>query len=194
MSNVVGLTGPTGSGKSSASAVAAKMGINVVDCDKLARVAVEKGTPGLAKLVDVFGSDILNDDGTLNRKKLASIAFSDSESTDLLNKTILPFIVELVTKEAKEEKVILDAPTLFESGINKICKKNIAVLADKEIRLERIIKRDKLTISEAELRINAGKDDSFYKQNADYVIYNNDDEQLFKENFNKILNEIFGGC
>jgi len=190
MSIVIGLTGPTGSGKSSASKTAATLGFKVVDCDKLARVAVEKETDGLADLVSVFGSEILNEDGTLNRKELAKKAFSTKENTDLLNKTLLPHIAELVKKEINTERVLLDAPTLFESGINSMCNATVAVLADKDIRLDRICKRDSIDKEAALLRINAGKTDDFYLNNADFIIYNNKNEEDFKKEFCKIICDI----
>lgn len=190
MSFIIGLTGPTGSGKSSACKVCEKYGFKAVDCDKLARVAAEKGTKGLDALIHTFGKSILNEDGSLNRKTLASIAFSSKEKTLLLNDTIFPFIRELVLKETQSGKILLDAPTLFESGINEICYKTIAVLSDEEKRLERILKRDNLTNQEALLRISAGKNDDFYKNNADYIIYNNQSEEDFLKEFKCILDEI----
>ena len=193
MSIVIGLTGPTGSGKSSASRIAEDFGFQVIDCDKTAREATQKGTEGLKALVSVFGEEILLSDGNLNRKALAALAFKDKLSTDLLNKTILPYIADLVIKQASGRNTLLDAPTLFESGINKICNKTVAVLADKDIRLKRIIARDNLTLKEAEIRINAGKDEKFFKENADYVLYNNDDENAFLKRFSDILKEITGG-
>ena len=193
MSIVIGLTGPTGSGKSSASKIAENFGFQVIDCDKTAREATEKGTEGLKALVSVFGEDILLSDGNLNRKALANKAFKDKASTDLLNKTILPYIADLVVKQAAGQDTLLDAPTLFESGINKICDKTVAVLADRDIRLKRIITRDNLTLKEAEIRINAGKDEKFFKENADYVLYNNDDENAFLKRFSDIIKEITGG-
>ena len=193
MSIVIGLTGPTGSGKSSASRIAEDFGFQVIDCDKTAREATQKGTEGLKALVSVFGEEILLSDGNLNRKALAALAFKDKLSTDLLNKTILPYIADLVIKQAAGRNTLLDAPTLFESGINKICNKTVAVLADKDIRLKRIISRDNLTLKEAETRINAGKDEAFFKKNADYVLYNNGDENAFSERFSDILKEITGG-
>ncbi len=190
MSIIIGLTGPTGSGKSSAAVLCEKHGIKLVDCDKVARTATEKGSDGLKAVTQVFGTHILNSDGTLNRKALASKAFSSKENTELLNKTIFPFIKKLVLKEIDCEKVLLDAPTLFESGINSICFKTVAVLSDEDIRLKRIIERDNLTEADAKLRISAGKNDDFYKENADYIIYNNADEQDFLNQFEKVLTEI----
>lgn len=193
MSIVIGLTGPTGSGKSSVSRIAEDFGFRVIDCDKTAREVTEKGTDGLRALVSVFGEEILFPDGNLNRKALAALAFKDRQSTDLLNKTILPYIADLVIKQAAGQDTLLDAPTLFESGINEICNKTIAVLAEKDIRLKRIIERDNLTLKEAETRINAGKDDEFFKINADYILYNNGDENAFLKRFSDILKEITGG-
>lgn len=190
MTKVIGLTGPTGAGKSSAAAVCKKLSIKHIDCDILARKAVEKGTNGLNAVVNAFGNDILNSDGSLNRKALAQKAFCDKMSTQLLNETLLPFIKELVLKEIEGEFVLLDAPTLFESGINEICFKTVAVLSDSQIRLDRIMKRDNITKDAALLRINAGKTDDFYIKNCDFVIYNNKDEQTFNNEFSNLLREI----
>lgn len=187
---IIGLTGPTGSGKSSASAKAHNLGFTVVDCDKLARVAVEKGSEGLNALVMSFGDDILNGDKTLNRKMLARKAFSTPEKTELLNRILLPYIVKLVLEQAVGDRVLLDAPTLFESGLGSMCDVTIAVLSDTKIRLERIIKRDSLDKESALLRINAGKADKYYKENADYIIYNNDTTEKFLDEFVKIIHRI----
>jgi dephospho-CoA kinase len=111
-------------------------------------------------------------------------------STQLLNETLLPFIKELVLKEIEGDFVLLDAPTLFESGINEICFKTVAVLSDSQIRLDRIMKRDNITKDAALLRINAGKTDDFYIKNCDFVIYNNEDEQTFNNEFSNLLREI----
>ncbi len=190
MSIVIGLTGTTGAGKSSCSKIAEDLGYKVIDCDKTARKATEKGTEGLKALAEVFGKEILLADGSLNRKALAAKAFASKEKTELLNKTLLPFIVMLLKKEIKGGYVLLDAPTLFESGMNDICTKTVAILADREVRLKRIIERDNLTIKEAETRVSAGKPYEFYKQKTDYVIFNNGDEASFLNEFTKIIKEI----
>lgn len=185
--SIVGLTGPTGAGKSFAASVALSLGFQVIDCDLYARYAVEKGSEGLNALVSVFGKEILNEDGTLNRNKTAEIAFKNKDNTDQLNKTLLPYIVALVKKDIKSENVILDAPTLFESGLSNDCSFTVSVLADTDIRKSRIMKRDSLTEAEAMLRISAGKPDSFYIDNSDFIIYNNADNSTFKEEFINIL-------
>lgn len=193
MSIIIGLTGPTGSGKSSACKLCESYGLKHIDCDLLARKAVEKGSDGLKALVNAFGSEILNQDGSLNRKLLAKIAFSEKSKTELLNATIFPFIRELVLKETKNGNILLDAPTLFESKIDNICSKTIAVLSDKDTRLKRIIKRDNLTEEEALARINAGKTDNFYKEYANYIVYNNKTENEFLKEFGSVLESILKG-
>ena len=190
MSIIIGLTGPTGAGKSSAATICKQLGVKHIDCDILARQAVQKGTDGLAAVVEVFGNDVLNTDGTLNRKALAAKAFRNEKSTALLNQTLLPHIKKLVMAEISGERVLLDAPTLFESGINEICDKTVAVLSEKELRLKRIIARDSITKEQALLRINAGKSDDFYKEKCDFVIYNNNDENTFVSEFLNLLKEI----
>ncbi len=194
MKYILGLTGPTGSGKSTLCRAAEGVGWYVIDCDKLARSATDKAEV-LKALADVFGKDILNCSGALNRAALAKKAFSSKEKTELLNKTILPFIVELIKEkiaESDSEKIILDAPTLYESGANSLCSDTCAVLSDKKVRLKRIIGRDGITEQAAKLRISAGKPDRYYKGKTQHIIYNNGDEQSFVSSFLKLLSQLGG--
>lgn len=193
MSIIVGLTGPTGAGKSAVRPVAQALGFKFVDCDILARKAVEPKSLGLKAVVAAFGEEVLSSDGSLNRKALAKAAFKNKEQTELLNKTLLPHIKALALDEVKDEMVLFDAPTLFESGLDEICNKTVAVLAQWDIRLERITKRDNITTEEALLRMNAGATDEFYKQKADYIVFNNQDFEEFNKQITHILKEITGG-
>lgn len=190
MSFVVGLTGPTGAGKSSATDVAINLGFKVIDCDRIARVAVEKGSDGLAAVVAAFGDDILNSDGTLNRKKLAETAFAASQKTELLNKTLLPHIVKLIKSEINAPLVLLDAPTLFESGIDNICNEVIVVLSDEKVRKKRIMERDGIDEQAAELRIKAGKADNYYIEKTNNIIYNDCELSVLKLKIQKLLSKI----
>ena len=187
---IIGLTGPTGAGKSNLTETAQNLGFKVIDCDKVARQAVVKDSEGLKALVKVFGTDILLENGELNRKALARKAFATLEQTETLNKTLFPFITELVEKEFDSDLILLDAPTLIESGLNKKCDKVIGVWADPEIRLKRICERDGLSLEDAKIRLNAGKDESFYKENTDILIYNNGEIPEFRKEISEILTEI----
>lgn len=193
MKKMIGLTGPTGAGKTLASLVAQNLGVQVIDCDQLARKAVLPETEGLAALVETFGKEILNEDGTLNRKELAARAFCDAEHTDLLNRTLLPHIVPLVEAERTSEQVLLDAPTLFESGLQEECDAVVAVLADPALRRARIMARDGITEAAAQQRMNAGKSDSFYKERTNYLLYNNGDEEAFQREAAALFEKLFGG-
>lgn len=190
MSFVIGLTGPTGAGKSSVTDVANKLGFKIVDCDSLARVAVQKGSDGLSDVVKVFGDDVLNSDGTLNRAALAKKAFSSADNTELLNKTLLPHITALVQKEIDEELVMLDAPTLFESGADSLCDEVIVVLANQKIRMSRIMQRDNIDEESALLRIKAGKDDNFYIMRTNNIVYNDCEQSVLNLKFEKLLSKL----
>lgn len=187
MSFVVGLTGPTGAGKSSVTSVAEQMGFKIVDCDKLARIAVQKDSEALNALVGVFGNDILDSNGNLNRAALAQKAFSTSQNTELLNKTLLPYICVLVQEQITTDKVLLDAPTLFESGADSFCDEVIVVICDKKTRLSRIMARDGIDESSALLRINAGKPDEYYIEKTNNIVYNDCELSVLGLKIQKLL-------
>ena len=92
----------------------------------------------------------------------------------------------------KEEKILLDAPTLYESGSDNICEAVIAVLSDRENRKKRIIARDSLTDEAAELRLSAGKNDDYYKERTQHIIYNDGTAAEFKDSFLKLLTSLEG--
>ena len=190
MSFVIGLTGPTGAGKSTVTAVAESLGFKVVDCDRFARIAVEKGSDGLADIVQVFGGEMLNPDGTLNRAALAKAAFATPENTELLNKTLLPHIVKLINAEINQPRVLLDAPTLFESGADSLCDEIVVVLCDKKTRKKRIMERDGIDESAAALRIKAGKPDEFYVEKSHNIVYNDCELSVFNLKIQKLLNKL----
>ena len=175
---VWGLTGKSGSGKTTASKLLEKKGFYAVDGDVLARRATEKGSPVLKKLADFFGDDILLPDGTLDRRKTAERAFSTPENTKKLNEITHGEIDRLFSleiekaKKAGYENCLFDAAALLESPSKERCDKIIVVTAPLEVRLKRILARDSITEQEALRRINAQKDDEYYFRHADILIRN----------------------
>lgn len=191
MKYILGLTGQTGAGKSTLHSVAEEKGFYVIDCDKVAHYVLAENEELKISLHKAFG-DVLTDD-KIDRKKLAAKAFVSKENTELLNKTALPFIISEINSiidGAKSEYIMLDAPTLYESGANEICNFVVALLAGEELRKARIIERDNLTKEAAELRLSAAKSDDFYLERADKVIYNNGSIEEYKQIFKNILSEI----
>lgn len=177
MRTVVGLTGQTGAGKSTVSKIFSENGFCVIDADRIARIVAEKGSKCLDELADAFGADILNPDGTLDRKALAEIVFNDKSELSKLNAIIYPYILSEISGQIENTEgfILLDAPTLFESGADKLCDIIISVTADSEIRKKRIIKRDKLTHEQAVSRMKSQLDESFFIEHSDYIIKNNND-------------------
>ena len=176
---VVGLTGQTGAGKSTVSKVFAANGFAVIDADQVARKIVEKGTKCLDEISDLFGQIVINEDGTLNRKGLAGIVFSDKSKLEALNTITYPYITGEILRQIRvhslkgEKLILLDAPTLFESRADDFCEIIISVLADADIREKRIISRDGLTIEQAKRRMNSQLDEEFFRSHSDYIIRNN---------------------
>lgn len=178
---IIGLTGQTGAGKSTVCEMLKLRGYRIIDADLVARGVVDKGEKCLLDLAIEFGIEILNSDGTLNRRKLADIAFRDKGKRVRLNQITHPYILEEIELQAGklfqrgETVVFLDAPTLFESGGDKLCDKIVSVVAPVKLRAGRIKSRDLLTDDEARARIGAQQKNKFYTERSDFVIENNSD-------------------
>jgi len=177
----VGLTGQTGAGKSSVSKIIRSQGVEVIDCDEISREVVAKEKRCMADLALEFSISILNIDGTLNRKKLGSIVFGDKQKLERLNGIIFPYIKEYVLKKVDElDKagvmlVVIDAPTLFESGLDAECDSVVSVIAPVVQRQNRIVIRDHLSDEEARKRIDSQHDDEYYTSRSQLVIVNDGD-------------------
>lgn len=175
---IIGLTGLTGAGKSTVAQKLMAYGCYHIDADKVAREVINNNENVKNKLKERFGDDVINADGTTNRPLLASRAFANEKSTNALNEITHPAVTEEIQSIIKDMEevgyrgVIIDAIALFESGEDALCDFTVAVVAPKEIRLERIMKRDNITKEKALERINAQKDESFFTSRADFVLWN----------------------
>ena len=191
----IGLTGQTGAGKSTISKFAEKMDCKIINADKVAREVMKKNSECLKRLAEIFGSDIINIDGSLNRKLLAQRAFSSRENTNILNGITHPAIIskvkEYIDMYSKESgMIIFDAPQLFESGGNEMCDKIIAVIAPADVRVQRIISRDGISEQEALLRIHAQHDEDFYISKSDYIIDGSQTLESVQKQFEEIMKKV----
>ena len=192
---IIGLCGGSGSGKGTVCSVFSKHGIPSIDTDAVYRSMTSGPSPCMTELVSAFGNEILRSDGSLDRIKLANIVFASGakEKKRLLesitHKHILSvtegIIEDLISKGA--EHVIVDAPLLFESGFDRKCDIIIAVIADRAIRISRIVKRDGISVQRAELRIDNQIGDDQLKGKSDYVIYNNGDVEELEVSVSEII-------
>lgn len=195
MKKLVGLTGKTGAGKSTVSALLKEKGAYIIDGDIVARTVLVDNAVLINKLCEEFGEEILNSDGALNRRALAKEAFSTPEKTEVLNSIMHPAINALIFEEAEKafadyDVVIVDAAAIIESGFTEKSDYLIVVHAPVEIRKDRIIKRDGLTEADADVRINGQKEDEFYLSKADFI-FNNFPPYNNKEQFLQLEKELF---
>lgn len=194
---VLGLTGQTGAGKSTVCRMLqSEQGVCVVDADRIAREVVTSGTDCLAELVLHFSIIILNEDGTLNRKKLAEIVFHDRSQLKALNQITFPYILQGIREKIEEgcrsgcDIVILDAPLLFESRADSLCDRILAVVAPAELRKQRIMARDNLTQQEAEARMGSQHEDDFYTGRAQHIIRNDGDSTALRLQVVELLDSL----
>ncbi len=189
---IIGITGGSGTGKTKASEFFSEKGYLVIDCDKLSRKVCDKGTPCLAELKGFFGEGIIAPDGTLMRRELGKIVFNDRSSLEKLNEITHKYItqeLEGIIRANEGRDILIDAPLLFEAGLERICDNTLCVLADRDVRIRRIMERDSISHDDAKDRISSQKDDEYYISRCDYSVYNNESEHML---INK-LTEIFGG-
>lgn len=145
MTFVVGVTGGIGSGKSAATAAFEALGIAVVDADVVAREVVLPGTSCLDQIAAHFGDAVLTDEGTLDRKALRHIVFSDAQAKDWLNALLHPAIRRELLKQlaqAQSSYVILSAPLLLENGLQQYCDRVVVVDAPESTQRQRVARRD----------------------------------------------------
>ncbi len=191
---IVGVTGGTGAGKSVLSAELEKYGAKVIDADKISRQVTAVGGSAFDEIVNCFGKEILTTDGEIDRKALGSIVFGDSEKLELLEKITHKHIFEEMQfqlNNCNEEVVVLDVPLLFSCDFPIKCNITIAVIADPEIRLRRIMDRDGITEDAALARMKNQLSNERYQKLADICFENNNDMEKVKRFAKNILAEEF---
>jgi dephospho-CoA kinase len=175
----IGLTGGIACGKSTVAAMLAARGAILVDADAIAREVVEPGSPALDEIAARFGQDVINEDGSLYRKRLGEIVFADREAKRDLEQILHPRIRQIMMGRMRENEslypdklVVVDVPLLYESKLESWFSEVMVVYVPRETQLTRLIQRDGLTTEQAESRLSAQLPIDEKKARADYVIDN----------------------
>lgn len=197
----IGLAGGSGSGKGTVASVFAEYGIPSIDTDYIYRKMTSPGGECIPLLAEEFGFGIILADGSLNRKALARIVFSEGGEgakkrlEAITHKLILEEVRKILEEYRKAGKAaaLVDAPLLFESGFDRECDKIIAVVADKPTRVMRIINRDKISEEQAKRRIEAQLPDDYIISKSDFLIVNNGEISELKIQIENIINSLLKG-
>lgn len=190
---IIGITGSSGAGKTTLSGILNKReNVEVIDADKVAKQMAVPGNEYLQEIEKTFGKSVLFDDGNLNRKALAGKIYNDDKARNLLNELTFKYVANEILERIKKinnskiEIVIIDAPLLFEAKLEKNCDFVVSLIADEELKIKRICKRDNIDKITAQKRLKIQHDNDYYIKKSDYVIYNSEDCNLEKE-IEKIL-------
>ena len=194
---IIGLTGNIACGKSTVAAIFKELGATLIDADKVARDIVGKDKPTLGKIINHFGNEVINKDGTLNREKLGRKVFNDKNQRQILNDITHPEIFKeinnLIEKYRSEGQkiVIIEAALIVErEKLKKIIDKLIVVSTSKDIQIKRLKDRDGFSKEQAILRINSQIPIEEKIKHADYVIHNDSDISNIKNQVETIWKDL----
>jgi dephospho-CoA kinase len=197
---IIGLTGQSGAGKGTVASLFAEHGIPSIDTDAVYHELLIPPSACLDELVNEFTDAILATDGTLDRAVLASLVFEPTEQghkrhqrlNEITHRYVIDRTIAILSEYEKQgcRAAIIDAPLLIEAGLHKRCDHVIAVLADREIRISRLIQRDNLSREQICQRLDAQPDISFYVEHADVLIYNEGTTQELRSSFPSRLPEV----
>lgn len=194
MSKVIGLTGGIASGKSTVSELLTAFGFKVVDADTAAREAVAKGTPGIAKVKEVFGEEAIDENGEMDRKYMGELVFNNPGERIKLNEIVHPKVREIMEEKKQQflnegHNVIMDIPLLFENELQDTVDEVWLVYTSESIQIDRLMERNDLTQEEAKARVYSQISIDKKSRMADYVIDNLGDKLELKQNLEKLLSE-----
>jgi len=182
---VLGITGGIGSGKTAVTDIFSELNIDVIDADIASRKAVEKGSSSLKEIEDHFGSEIILNDGNLDRQKLREVIFDKEEEKDWLEKLLHPQILKIINSELAESRTsytILVSPLLFETGQYKLCSRTLLVDVEEKLQIARASKRDNVSEEQIKSIIEAQMSRSEKITLANDIVTNNGTlEDLRKE-------------
>ena len=177
----IGLTGGIGSGKTTVANKFAELGVPVIDTDVIARELVDHNTKILQAIADTFGDRVIQPDGSLDRTRLAEIVFANDDSMKRLEAILHPEIRRITMQRAadlensKTPYVIFVVPLLFETDFHQLVDRKLVVTADRQLRCQRVSKRDGRPTQEIDAIMSRQLDESSRLERADDIIENNDD-------------------
>jgi dephospho-CoA kinase len=192
----VGLTGGIGSGKSEVSRRLAERGAAVLDADKAAREVVEPGTPGLARIAEVFGDEVLRSDGSLDREKLGAIVFADEARRTQLNSIVHPLVRDVMLEKHEQAErsgvavLVEDVPLLAENGMAPLYDLVIVVDAPEEVQLDRLVRLRGMPAEQARARMAAQSSRQDRLAIADIVIRNETDLADLDREVDRVWREL----
>ena len=196
----VGLTGGIGSGKTTAAARFASLGARVYHADEISRRALDPGAVCYDRVVSAFGQEILNEDQSINRRKLGEIVFNDHEKRTLLNDIIHPYVIHELFSRAEQDLsneplgiAVFEVPLLFESGMHERMDHNIVVTSTEENRVRRVIKRDHLSREQVISRMRAQMPEEEKLLLADAVLENNGTEAELIAQVDQLFDKLTAG-
>ncbi len=187
----IGLTGGIGCGKTTVTQLFTELKSPVLDADQIAHCLVEKGQPALVQIAQIFGLDILNPDGSLNRSRLRELVFSDSSQKQQLEAILHPMVYKAIQMELERviaPYCIISVPLLFETNMTHLFDRILVVDCSLETQIERVKMRDKLSLERIQSIINSQVSRAFRKTNADDLIDNSDTNYRLAEQVKKLHN------
>ncbi len=195
---ILGITGPSGSGKTTLCTIMKNnYNAEVIDADKVAKeLTSNTQSEYFQEMIKLFGVDVLKEDGSLNRKKVAKIIYTTKNKRQELNKLTFKYVVQEINKKIEVLKnssadlLAIDVPLLYEAKMENVCDYVIAVVAEDKEKIDRICKRDGIDKETAEKRLEIQNNNSFFVKKADFVIYNDKSIASLEKSLKEIINKI----
>jgi len=193
---VIGLTGNIASGKTTVAKMFEASGQQVICSDEVVRTLQQSNSPVLIEIAHVFGETVINEDGSLNRKRLADLIFKDATARQKLNDMMHPLVIGelekaiLTAKHLRKKCLVLDIPLLYEANLEYLVDVVVVVYTNKSIQLNRLTKRDGTSKQVALEKMSVQMDMDEKASRADFIIENNGTLEELEKNFETITNQL----
>ena len=188
----IGITGPTGAGKTTALQALVELDAHIIDADAVYHALLESSATLRAELTARFGPSILDGEGRVNRKALGGVVFGDPAALAELNAITHRFILAEIDRQLRRTIVDIDAIALIESGLGETCGAIVGILAPRELRIRRIMAREGISEDYARKRVEAQQGDGFFRTHCDYLLENRADDtpEAFQARAKQLFEQI----